>query len=560
MFHIYRKASSVLVWLGSAGPGTCLGTDILNIYDTFWQDDRQYDFVIAMRHLLERRKYSGIYVDDIINDLGDSRLSDDERADADTLGRLSLALGGIADLWGRAWVRRTWIIQEIAAASNVKFHCGRSVISYDAFFHVAPHVGRMIWHTRSVLLAGQEDPTVLERFKEARHTDILEMFGRRIHVGDDGPALFRESSPFIQILHELRLLVHDPTRRVQARCTQTELLLVFLVETVSRGFEVSIAADRVYSLTAMADAISSASWGLTFNKRTASSPQQLPVDYSVGFQAAVLRALKIRMNEVGHFYVTIQRLSSFIGGNETYSGTEDRGTKLDLFSMCNADSSPPSWLKLLEFNEGQMDRYIDRVGSSQKARHLRRKFWRWAEQDVTEPDTLKLRGKALGRLVVDSKGHPSRTWVALPCPLGQEFETCSKWQKPVRALHEGCPDERPTAADGAGLDDAEIGDERNEPIEQRMAPDQIQTDNDDDFQDFEVDFWNWQFPLGARDGDVVVVFVGTCALIRPSHGGRYKFVKEGLRVPVDFSKKLTDDHEEEFLFNHRENLDTFVLI
>lgn len=39
MFHIYRKASTVLAWLARAEPGTCLGADILNVYDTIWQDD-----------------------------------------------------------------------------------------------------------------------------------------------------------------------------------------------------------------------------------------------------------------------------------------------------------------------------------------------------------------------------------------------------------------------------------------------------------------------------------------------------------------------------------------
>ncbi|KAG6356806.1 hypothetical protein INS49_014680 [Diaporthe citri] len=274
MFHIYRKASTVLVWLGPAGPGTWLGADILN--------KAYYDI------------HTNIYVDEFLNDLRDNEPLDDERAGADTLGLVSMALDGIADILGRAWIRRTWIIQEIAAAANVKFQCGRSVTSYDAFFHVIPDVGRMLWNTRSVLLAGKEDPSVLERLRERpRYASVSEMFGS--HIWDDGPASFRYSLPFTEVLHELRLLVNDPAGRIKSRRTQTELLLVFLVGTMARGFDVSIAVDRVFSLTAMADAISSASWGLTHNKRIASSPQQLPVDYSVGLRAAVLRALKIRM-------------------------------------------------------------------------------------------------------------------------------------------------------------------------------------------------------------------------------------------------------------------------
>lgn len=564
MFHIYRKASTVLVWLGSAGPRTCSGADIVNIYDTIWQENRRYDFPIALRQTFRQRSYReenpNVYVDEFLNDLEDSR--EDKRGGADTLELVSTALEGTADLWGRAWVRRTWIIQEIAAASNVNFLCGRSILSYDAFFHVVPYVGRMLWHTQSILLAGEKDLTMLERpNKRPRYVDMHSILGPGIW-DDDGPAPFRKSSAFTGVLHQLRLLVNDPTRSIQTRCTQTELLLVCLVETVLRGFEVSIDVDRVYSLTAMAEAISSASWGLTHNKLTASSPQQLPVDYSVDFRAAVLRALKIRMNEIGHFYVAIQQLSSFIECNKNYSSMEDRKTKSVLFSMCTADSSPPSWLGLLECNDCQLNKYISKVGSSQKNREILRKFWRWAEQDVTEPDTLKLRGKALGRLVVDSEAHPSRTWVTLPCPLGQEFETCDRFQKPVRALHEGCPDEPLAAADGASLDDIGTRGEPNEPIEQRMAINQIESGSDDGQEEssVEVKLWNWQFPSSTRDGDVIVVLVGTCALVRPLHGGRYKLVKVGLRMPVDASEELRDGPEQEFLGNHGQDLDTFVLI
>ncbi|KAL2291536.1 hypothetical protein FJTKL_12917 [Diaporthe vaccinii] len=512
MFHIYRKASTVLVWLGPAGPGTCLGADILNVYDTIWQDDRNRIFPQGVRNVLMRRVFKGIdtniYVHEFLDDLRDNPPLDDERAGADTLGLVSMALDGIADILGLAWVRRTWIIQELAAAANVKFLCGRSVLSYDAFFHVIPYVRSALWNTHSALLAGKEDPTVSERLrKRPRRASVSEIFG--FDTEYDEPAFFRESLPFTKVLHELRLLVNDPAGRIKTRRTQTELLLVFLVETMSRGFDVSIAVDRVYSLTAMADAISSASWGLTHNKRTASSPQQVPVDYSVGLQAAVLRALKIRMNEMRRFYVAIERSSSLsVPSNDC--GVEDQETKSVLFSMFSAYPSPPSWLRLLEPEELNLDHYSLEGGSSQESRMSARKDWRWTEQDVTEPDTLAMRGKALGHLVVDSGGHPSRIWVALPCPLGKEFEKCDdKFHKPVRSLCQGCPDERPRADDGANLDDTETGGERNEPSEQQTSFNQTGTGSDDDEPNIEVNFWSWQFPLRARDGDVIVVFVHT---------------------------------------------------
>lgn len=571
MFHIYQKASTVLVWLGPAGPGTCLGADILNVYDTIWQDNRNLEFEEGVREALMQKVYNGsdtnIYVDEFLNDLRDNQALDDERASADTLGLVSMALDGIADILGRAWIRRTWIIQEIVAAANVEFQCGWSVLSYDAFFHVIPGVRNMLWNTRSALLASKEDPAVLESLKNRpRYASVSEIFG--FHTGDHGPASFRDSLPFTEFLHELRLFVNDPACAViqwgpagliESRRTQTELLLVFLVETMSRGFNVSIAVDRVYSLIAMADAISSTSWGLAHNRRMASSPQQLPVDYSVGLQAAVLRALKIRMNELKHFYVAIVRLS-YLSNAENECAIGDRDTKPILFSMCSASSSPPSWIKLLESNRLHLFNYLLEGSRWQKSRTSARKFWHWTEQDVTEPDTLVMRGKALGHLVVDSERHPARVWVALPCPLGEEFETCdNKNEKPVRALCQGYPGERPAAGDGSNLNDTES--ERNEPGEQQIVLNQIGTGSDDDNEPVtEARFWNWHFPLHARDGDVIVVFLDTCALVRPSHGGRYTVVGHGLRVPVDSSVELSVGPEQEFFFNHREDLDTFVLV
>lgn len=57
-----------------------------------------------------------------------------------------------------------------------------------------------------------------------------------------------------------------------------------------------------------------------------------------------------------------------------------------------------------------------------------------------------------------------------------------------------------------------------------------------------------------------MVFVDACALVRPLHGARHTLVGQGLRVPVDSSEELSYSPEQEFLYNHREELDTFVLI
>lgn len=235
-------------------------------------------------------------------------------------------------------------------------------------------------------------------------------------------------------------------------------------------------------------------------------------------------------------------------------------------SKCAADPSPPSWFRLLEFNSmrywdwyvqrGLCGFFIDPEPAAQGSTSLS-----WTEQDVAEPDTLKVRGKALGRLIVDFEGDPSRIWVALPCPLGQEFETSDEYQRPVRAPDQGCPDKRHATADGACLDNTQTDGERNDLFEQRMALKQSKTGIYNDASHDKVVFWRWQFPPCARDGDIIAVLVGTCALLRPSHG-RYEFIEPGLRVPVVSSpaERLDDTPEWNFLKNHREDLDTFVLI
>lgn len=151
MFHIYRKASTVLVWLGAAGPNTSLGADMVNIDNANWQDEGSQGLFTAVKKLLSKKKHQAPHrssdvktsVDEFINDLGDFRLSDDESSGSDTLRLVSMAIDGLSDLLGRSWLRRTWIIQEYAAAVNVEFHCGRSVLSESGFFDMAPHVARI---------------------------------------------------------------------------------------------------------------------------------------------------------------------------------------------------------------------------------------------------------------------------------------------------------------------------------------------------------------------------------------------------------------------------------
>lgn len=178
-----------------------------------------------------------------------------------------------------------------------------------------------------------------------------------------------------------------------------------------------------------------------------------------------------------------------------------------------------------------------------------RESWEWTEQDVTEPDTLVMRGKALGRLSVDSEGQPSRTWVELPCPLVQEFETCYEYDKPIGTLCQGCSNEPPTAGHESSLDDTGTGGEREEPSEQRTAVDHPRTF-----------FWRWQFPLHARDGDVIVVFPIWSALLRPSQGGRYILIEKDLRKSVVSTEGHNYELERTFIINHQEDLENFVLI
>lgn len=283
----------------------------------------------------------------LINNLGDLPLSDG----FDTLKLVSMAVDGLADLLGRPWSRRAWVIQEFAAAANVEFHCGRSVLSEEGFFDVALDVALHLWHIRSVLLEDYYKGTMLKkRFKKRPIRGVLpDMLDRKDR--DVGPHPFDKISDFANILHHLRRVVNDP-RRVKTACMKTEVLLMLFVETASLGFEASVAADRLYSLTAMADAISRSSWGLVPRGRTASSPQQLPVDYTVDLRVALLRALKICMNETRYFYLTDNYFQWLFDRAEE---SRQRWWKLresqpTLLSICAAESSPPTWFRLLEFN------------------------------------------------------------------------------------------------------------------------------------------------------------------------------------------------------------------
>lgn len=539
MFHIYRKASTVLVWLGPAGPNTTLGADIINVYDDMWQQRRRRTFASSVTDVLERRRgrdsNTNQYVDQFLTDLQKTKPEDDGRCGADTLGLLSMSLDGITDILGRAWLRRTWIIQEFAAASRVEFQCGPSILSCDAFFFVIPEVIRTIWSTRNVFLAGEEEKMYKKRLDQTHWFPDLP--GHEEEADD--PACLRESLHFTEVLHQLRLLVNDPARNnIKSRRTQVEVLLVLLVETVSQGFEVSILADRLYSLIAMAESISCATLGLTHNKRMANSPQRLPMDYSVDLRDAVLRTLKIRMNEIGYFYVAIQQADLL--GNQNLEEETDQETKSVLFSMPTLDSTMPSWFRLLEFDHYHLVDYERSVQSKRKEWNegypdslaWRYRFPYWVEQDITNPRTLVVRGKALGVLVVDSEEQPSRIWMASPCPLVQEFETNlgnDKIHKPVRTSHQGCPDERHTAVDEASLPGFAS--------------------------------WSWQFPPNARSGDVAIAFQGTCALVRLVPGEKYySVVKHNLRVYVGpFADSFRGGLGYEFLAKHREDLDTFIL-
>lgn len=538
MFHIYRKASTVIVWLGPAGPNTALGADIVNVYDDMWQQRRLRTFALSVTAVLAGRRHdsnTNQYVDQFLTDLQKIKPADDGRCGADTLGLLSMSLDGITDILGRAWLRRTWIIQEFAAASRVEFQCGPSILSCDAFFFVIPEVVRTIWSTRNVFLAGGEEKMYMERLDQ-RHW-FPDLPGHEEEADD--PACLRESSHFTEVLHQMRLLVNDPARNnIKSRRTQVEVLLVLLVETVSQGFEVSIPVDRLYSLIAMAESISCATLGLTHNERMVNSPQRLPMDYSLDLRDAVLRTLKIRMNEIGYFYVAIQQ--AYLLGDRNIEEETDQETKSVLFSMRALDSSIPSWFRLLEFDQYHLldyERSVQNKRSEWNDGHPEGLAWKyrfpyWVEQDITKPDTLVVRGKALGVLVVDSEEHPSRIWMASPGPLVQEFETNpgnDNIHKAVRALHQVCPDERHTAVDEASLPDFAT--------------------------------WSWEFPPNARSGDVVIVFQGTCALVRPASEEKFSVVKHNLRVYVGpSSDSFRGDFGYEFLAKHCEDLDSFILI
>lgn len=120
MLAIYKKAQSVIAWLGAP------------------DDDSLLAFACAkMLPSLE-------------NSLSKNRSSEHDSSCTDQLRRIYLALHF---LFGRPWLSRTWIRQEIYGAKQIAVQCGVDKISWEEFMRLAmmlSNVGKLVEDHRTI--------------------------------------------------------------------------------------------------------------------------------------------------------------------------------------------------------------------------------------------------------------------------------------------------------------------------------------------------------------------------------------------------------------------------
>lgn len=499
MFHLYKKATTVVVWLGAAGKNTKIASQLLTRYDQGEGLDL-YGIETA----------EGQEVHPFLNPIGKMSPADPARL-SEIYKTLHRVWDGLEDLLGRPWLRRTWVIQELSAASKAEFHCGDTVMSYRAFVSGVPREYSEL-PARLTLLYDALKAT-------AAVTDAAVL---------EAAPVSTEAPVALNTLHELRGVLHDATGVARKR-TRVELLLSFFLESRAAQFEASVAVDQLYSLIAISDALSSQSYGLTNDEGLSSWPKQVDVDYSIDLRTALLRAVKMRMNEVKHFYFLVKPVSMLQDALHVDLGYRDLElpTKGLLLSLLCPNLGPdptclalnPTWLGLLRPSRTLLRHYWKSVKRFLDT--ASRDDYRWAEQDVMRPDALNVLGKCIGRLVTP-KGPGSGRVLFDECLLDafqleappEDSATLSKMER-VEVLH--------------------------------------------------WDVWRRKFLADAKEGDLLVTLQDMCALIRPQYEPRrnetYTLVATDVtRTTLEFYFPSVTDMAESYLRHCRNDLDTFVLV
>jgi hypothetical protein len=117
MLTVYKKARSVIVWLGEHGPHTELAAAYLRSNRKMLASDEVRRLRLVVR-----------------NSEGDTMKAEKCEWHATRCARNFAHLrSGIEDLCSREWVRRVWVRQEVWAASAITVWCGSSTLSWDAF-------------------------------------------------------------------------------------------------------------------------------------------------------------------------------------------------------------------------------------------------------------------------------------------------------------------------------------------------------------------------------------------------------------------------------------------
>ncbi|KAK4539346.1 hypothetical protein LTR36_000777 [Oleoguttula mirabilis] len=119
MFRIYRKAKSVLVWLGSETADLASALEVL------------YEEAIGIAEATEDDR-SETSTSASSADTGPVSQFETVIPSAEpNTALLAREINALHDLCTRAWIRRVWVQQEIFAATDVRVFCGRSELDLD---------------------------------------------------------------------------------------------------------------------------------------------------------------------------------------------------------------------------------------------------------------------------------------------------------------------------------------------------------------------------------------------------------------------------------------------
>ncbi|KAI6083118.1 heterokaryon incompatibility protein-domain-containing protein [Hypoxylon rubiginosum] len=130
MRDIYRDAQRVLVWLGPAALDSGLAFDTLRRLSGYWTEMSER-WAIDKLSVLKLGPFR-----DTLRQLFGVKAGQQKDIEDDPRFKLQpREIAALHDVLGRAWWRRTWVIQEVCLAEQVVLACGNSALSWEELSH-----------------------------------------------------------------------------------------------------------------------------------------------------------------------------------------------------------------------------------------------------------------------------------------------------------------------------------------------------------------------------------------------------------------------------------------